>query len=424
MNVHYRMAMAAMSFALVGPALAASPGNWPHWRGPQDNGVAEPGSYPVRWDASNQIAWRAVLPGKGCSTPIVWNQRIFLTAPVNGQDAVLALDWSGNRVWQETLGPELAGKHKNGSGCNSSPVTDGRGVFAGFKSGTLAAFTLDGSRLWQTNLSENFGKDTLFWDFGTSPVLTDRDVVMALMRHGDSWLAAFDKATGRLHWKQARNYQTPVEGDHSYASPLVIQQQGKEVLLVWGACHLTAHDPADGRLLWECGDFNPDGTGYWPAVASPVVAGNVAVVPYARGERLHGIRLGGHGDVTATHRLWQQKGTGSFVPTPAASGDRAWLLRDAGEIVCVEVGTGKTLWAGTLPRSSGKYYASPTVADGKIYAAREDGVVFVVRADPPFEVLGENNVGERLIASPVAVDNRLLLRGERHLLCISDGTGQ
>ena len=405
----------AMS-ALTNSSLSGQ-GNWPRWRGPLDNGCAEPGTYPVHWDASNHIAWRSVLPGKGCSTPIVWRRRIFVTAPADGQDAVLAIDWSGNRLWQEKFGPEQPGKHKNGSGCNSSPVTDGRAVFAYFKSGTLAALALDGTRLWQTNLLPAFSKDTLYWDFGTSPVLTEQDVVLALMRQGESWLAAFDKVSGRLHWKLARNYETPVEGDHSYTSPLLIRDGTREALLVWGACHLTAHDLGDGHTLWNCGGFNPERVSYWPAVSSPVVVGGVAVIPYARGESLHGIRLGGKGDVTATHRAWQSKGTGSFVPTPAAMQDRVCVLRDGGEFVWVAPDTGTVLGKGALPRSSNKFYASPVVADGKLYAAREDGVVFVVRANEPFDLLAENQMGEHIIASPVPVANCLLLRGERHLFC-------
>jgi outer membrane protein assembly factor BamB len=392
---------------------------WPRWRGPHDNGSTPQGAYPVKWDATNNILWKAPLPGKGCSTPVVWEQRIILTAPEDGQDAVLAFDWSGKALWQKTLGSERAGKHQNGSGCNPSPATDGRGLFVYFKSGTLAALDLQGNVRWQTNLVASFGKDTLYWDYGTSPVLTEKDVVVALMRHGESWLAAFNKATGGLHWKVARDYSTPMEGDHSYTTPVVLRQQGREVLLVWGATHLTAHDAADGKLLWDCGDFNPSGVEYWPAVASPVVVGDVAIVPYGRGDRLHGIKLGGAGDVTATHRLWVRKDTGSFVPTPAAFEGRVYLLRDAGEVVCLDPATGQTLWKGALPKSSNKYYASPLVADGKLYAAREDGVAFVMRAQGKFEVLAENDFGERIIASPVPAANRLLFRGEKHLFCVS-----
>jgi len=136
------------------------------------------------------------LPGKGCSTPAVWDRRIYLTAPTNGLDAALAFDWAGKPLWHTTLGPEQAGKHRKGSGSNASPATDGHAVFVYFKSGTLAALELDGQLRWQTNLVERFGPDTLYWDHGTSPVLTKSCVVMTRMHHGESWVVAFDKASG------------------------------------------------------------------------------------------------------------------------------------------------------------------------------------------------------------------------------------
>jgi outer membrane protein assembly factor BamB len=394
--------------------------NWPRWRGPQDNGSVESGSYPAKFE---NVLWKAPLPGKGCSTPIVWDQRIYLTAPVDGQDAVLAFDWSGKPLWQTTLGPEQAGKHRNGSGSNASPATDGQAVFVYFKSGNLAALEFDGKVRWQTNLVERFGRDTLYWDHGTSPALTEKHVVMARMHEGESWLAAFDKATGAMRWKVARNYKTPTEGDHGYTTPLVVQHRGKEALLVWGAQHVTVHDTTDGKLLWLCGDFNPESQGYWPAVASPVVAGDVAVVPFGRADRgqprLHGIKLGGSGDVTPTHRIWKREDSGTFVPTPAAYKGRVYIVRDRGEVECIDVATGKTLWSDALPKASSSYYSSPLIADGKLYAAREDGVVFVARVEEKFELLAENKMGERVIASPVPVSNRLFIRGEQHLFCVA-----
>ena len=232
-------------------------------------------------------------------------------------------------------------------------------------------------------------------------------------------MAAFDQTTGAQRWKIARNYTTPTENDHSYATPVVTRHAGREALLVWGAEHLTAHDAADGKELWSCGDFNPEGNRNWVAVSSFVLAGDLAIVPYGRGSRLHGIKLGGTGDVTSSHRAWTRKDTGTFVPSPVEYAGRIYLVRDRGEVECLDPATGKTLWSGSLPKSGANYYSSPSIADGKIYAAREDGVVFVARADAKFEVLSENNMGERVIASPVPVQNRLLLRGEKHLFCIA-----
>jgi len=412
------MALAAMLG--VGTALADSNSNWPHWRGPLDNGSnPESGAYPVKWDAGSNVLWKAPLPGKGCSTPIVWNGRIYLTAPSEGQDTLLAFDWAGKSLWRTSVGPDCPGKHRNGSGSNPSPTTDGTAIFTYFKSGNLAAFEMDGRVRWKTNLLDRFGKDTLYWDYGSSPVLTEKDVIATMMHHGESYIAAFDKRTGELHWKVARNFVTPIEGDHSYATPIVIRHEGKEMLLVWGGQHLTAHDTSTGETLWSCGDFNPASKNNWVAVASPVIAGNIVVVPYGRGTRLHGIKLGGTGDVTTTHRAWVREDTGSFVPTPVEYQGRVYLVRDRGQVECINPANGATLWKGELPKASANYYASPAVADGKIYAAREDGVIFVAKIDGGFEVLSENNMGEPVIASPVPIGNRLLIRGERNLFCIA-----
>jgi outer membrane protein assembly factor BamB len=278
--------------------------------------------------------------------------------------------------------------------------------------------------LWQTNLAQGFSLDNLYWDQGTSPVLTQADVVVARMHHGDSWLAAFDKVTGQMRWKVARNYETPVEGDHAYTTPFIIQHEGKQAVLVWGAEHLTAHDTEDGQLLWSCGDFNPQAVANWPVVASAVVARNVAIVACGRADRgqprLYGIKLGGTGNVTATHRLWKREDTGTFVPTPAEFQGRVYLLRDRGEIECLDPLTGKTLWKDAFPKSSRNFYSSPVVAGDKLYAAREDGTLFVARIQNKFELLTENNMGEQVIASPVAAANRLFIRGEHHLFCFAN----
>jgi outer membrane protein assembly factor BamB len=160
-----------------------------------------------------------------------------------------------------------------------------------------------------------------------------------------------------------------------------------------------------------------------PAVASPVVAAGYLIVlchdPKSKHPELDGIRLGGRGDVTETRRVWRQK-SAAFVPTPAAENGRVYVLGDRGELSCVDPATGNSLWQGELPKTSASYYASPVFAGGKLYAAREDGVVFVVQAQDKFDLLAENRMGEQIIASPVAVSNRLLIRGERHLFCIAE----
>ena len=395
---------------------------WPSWRGPDDSGSVVNGNYPVAF-GPDKVIWKTPLPGKGCSTPILLNKTIYLTAPVDNHDALLAYDWSGKEIWRTAFGEENAGKHRNGSGSNASPVTDGEAVYVYYKSGTFAAVNLDGSVRWKTNLVERFGKDTLFWDHGTSPVLTDKCVVMARMHHGESWVAAFEKTTGKIAWKVARNYETPKEGDHGYATPLIIEHDGKEAILVWGAEHLTIHDSVDGKVVWTCGNFNPDANKLWPSIATPVIIDDMIIVSFGRNDRglprLYGVRLTGSGDVTATNHVWLRDDISSFVPSPASYKGNVYLVRDKGEVECVNPADGKTVWSNALPKHRSAYYASPLIAGDKLYAPREDGVVFVANvADGKFELLAENDMEEPVIGSPVPVLNRLLIRGENHLFCV------
>jgi outer membrane protein assembly factor BamB len=395
--------------------------NWPRWRGPQDNGSATAGSFATEFGPSKNVVWKAPLPGTGCSTPTVSKGNIFLTCPADGQDTVICFSWDGKVKWRTQIGAQITGKHRNGSGSNPSVVIDGDRVFAYFKSGNLAELDLVGKIVWQTNLKK-FAKDTLFWDLGTSPITTKQCVVVAVMHNGESFLVAFEKGTGKQKWYVSRNYKTQFEGDHSYATPIVTEHMGMESIVVWGAEHLTAHDAVTGELIWSCGGFNPDRRGNWVAVGSHVIAGDVAVVPYGRGSRLAGVKLGGTGDVTESHRLWTRKDTGSFVPTPAVHDGKIYVLRDEkldrGGVECIDPKTGKTLWKNALPKHRSNYYASPVVAGGNLYAAREDGVVFVASIKDGFKLLSENDMGERIIASPVPVANRLLIRGAENLYCI------
>ena len=406
-------------FPVCGILNAAPEKHWPAWRGPDSSGSSEGGSYPTKLSGTENLIWKALLPGKGCSTPVVWGERILLTCPVDGKDAVLSYDWGGEKLWQTTIGSERKGKHRNGSGSNPSVVTDGESIFSLFKSKNFAGLDFDGKVLWQTNLSE-YGKDSLYWDFGTSPILTKKHVIVALMRERNSWLIAFEKGTGKVAWKVERNYQTPREGDHSYATPILIKHQGKEAILVWGAERLTAHSAEDGSILWISSGFNPKKKNNWVVVGSHLVAGDVAIVPYGRGSHLAGIRMGGKGDVTESNRLWTRTDTGSFVPTPAVANGKVYVLRDRGEVHCIDPKTGKSHWEDAFPKASSSYYGSPTIAGIKLYAPREDGVILVADVSNGFRFLAENDMGERVIASPVPVANRLLIRGEKHLFCLGE----
>ncbi len=397
---------------------AASAENWPQWRGPQARSVAAESDYPTKFSADEGVAWKVDLPGVGSSTPAVWDDEIFVTCGIDGQDGILCYTFDGDERWRKQLGPEREGKHRNGSGSNPSPVTDGKHLVVYYKSGTLACLDLDGNEIWRVDLQDKFGPDTLWWDLGTSPVLAGDRVVVAVMQGGDSYLAAFDLANGDLLWQVPRKYECTTETDHAYTTPHVVNVGGRKQLVVWGADHLTGHDLKTGKLLWECGGFNPDSQNNWRVIASPAIDGGIALVPYGRGEYLAGIRLGGEGDVTESARVWERQGRnlGSDVPTPAVRDGRAYVLGDAGRIACIDIATGDEIWSSDLPKNRNRFFSSPVLAGDKLYAAREDGAVFVgrVKADG-FELLAENEMGESIIAVPVPIRGGLLIRGREHL---------
>ena len=397
--------------------------DWMNWRGPNQNGSSTQTGLPQAL-GPKQLMWKTELPGTGCSTPIVVANSIYLTAPDDGKDTLVCVDDEGVKKWASSFGKEDPGRHRNGSGSNASPVSDGQGVFTYFKSGTLAAVELDGAIRWQIDLTEEYGKAKMFWSHGTSPVLTKDYVVLARICEGDSWLAAFDKQTGDLAWKVERNYETPKEGDQGYATPLVIDDAGKQKILVWGAEHLTLHDVTDGKVVWSCGGFNVDKVRLWPSVASPVLIDDMIVVPSGRNDKrkpiLHGIKMTGEGDQTdqteKAHQ-WKREDVSTFVPTPCVWEKKLYLMRDKGEVECLDPKTGKNIWSDKLPKSRSNFYSSPLVADGIIYAPRENGVVFTIKIADGFSLKSTDDLGESVIGSPIVFGKRILIRGEKHLFC-------
>jgi len=399
--------------------------DWPAWRGPDGTGAA-PDSGPVL-KSGLEPAWSYELPGRGCSTPISTHGKIFVTAPIDGEDGVIALDLDGKELWKKTVGTGVPGRGQRvGSSCNSSPVTDGQRVFAYFKSGNLAAFTLEGEKLWQINVFEKYGPDKLWWDVGTSPVIAGGNLVLAVMQtEGDSFLVSLDRKTGDEVWKTEREFETGRESGDSYTTPLVEEIDGVETIVCWGADHLTGHDASDGRLLWTCGGFNPDRKGMWRVIASAVATDGVAVVPYARGDALAGVKLGGAGDITDEAFLWKKDGVGTDAATPVARDGKVYLLKDRdrgrGKITCLDAKTGDVAWEAELPRAPQTYYASPLLAGDLLYCPREDGTVFCAKlGDKGIDQLTQLELRENLIASPSLVDGRLLLRGGKHLVCFGE----
>ncbi len=412
-------ALAAL-FLAAATALAQ---NWPQWRGPDGNGVAAPGRYPVVFSATNDVLWKAALPGKGGSTPIVWGDRIALTSGVgegtNGLDGVLCFDWAGTPLWSVTLGTQRPGKHRRGSGSCPSMVTDGARLFAYFKSGTLAALDFGGKVLWKTNLQKRYGKDSLNWDLGTSPVLADGKLVVAVMHETNSYVVALDPASGEPVWKVDRNFSCNEENGQSYTTPIVTSQAGRTTLVLWGGDHLTGHDASTGAMLWQCGGFNPDNKRNWRNIASPALSQGVALVPYGREQYVAAVRIGGRGDITPAARLWEKRGIGTDSATPLAVGGKDYVVSFRGKVWCLDLQTGSELWSTALPSGKGAFYSSPVLSGDTLYFCREEGAVYVGQVGPSgLRILNETRFDDVFVASPVLVRDRLLLRGEKRLYCV------
>ena len=397
-------------------AVSAESANWPNWRGPTGNGVAAGKGYPVKWSTTENVVWKVALPGAGSSTPVVWKNRIFLTCPDAGRNAVMCFDRSGKKLWATPIGDEKAGKHKMGSGTNPSVATDGKHVFVYFKSGDFAALDFKGKVVWRKNLQKMYGNDTLWWDLGTSPVLTKECVVVACMHTGPSYVAAFDKDSGDLVWKHDRNLGAPVEAAQSYTTPIVTTEGDRQIIIVLGADHVTAHDAIDGNELWRVGGLNPTGNKYYRSIASPNLADGILIAPYDRGGSVRGIRLGGSGDVTKSHVIWKQN-VGADVATPIAVNGKVYVCSDRGSVTSLDIESGEKLATFTAKRNRGKYYASPILANGAIYTTREDGTIFVV-GQKDLSLISVNKMGELTAASPVFVDGQILIRTDQHLYCI------
>jgi outer membrane protein assembly factor BamB len=391
---------------------------WPSWRGPKQTGVATGKGFPTKWSGTENVKWKIALPGKGSSSPLVWQDKIVVTYGIKGENAVGCFDRSGELLWQKTLGKEVPGKNKKATGSNPSPVTDGEHIFVYFKSGDLAAFDFKGELAWKHNLQKDYGEDTLWWDLGTSPVLTKDAVVVAVMQTGPSYLVAFEKNSGGLKWKQDRNLDAPEEAAQAYSTPVVFTHEGEEQFVVLGADHCTGHRAADGKELWRVGGLNPTHHRYFRSISGPVVESGMVIAPYARGATVTGIKLGGKGDVTKTHVAWTRDDLGADVPTPAAADGKAYICSDKGKVTCIDVLTGKNVWAVEGEKHRDAFSTSPVLADGKLYTMREDATMFVVDCAKQ-EVIAKNALeGEYAVATPAFVDGTILIRTLEHLYCI------
>ena len=415
-TLRLRFVAIALVVAFAATPFAQSQTPWPSWRGPNGNGTAVVGNYPTSWSEEKNVAWKITLPGRGASTPILLGESIYVTLGKEGTNTLLCFSKDGKTQWEKPFGKERHGKNPKASGSNSSPATDGKNVYVYFKSGDLACVTALGETVWELNIQQKYGEDSLWWDLGTSPVLTENAVVIAVMQTGPSFLVALDKSTGKELWKADRWLDVNQEANQAYTTPTIAKLKQGEALITVGADHVTAHAVSDGKLLWKLGGFNPRNEPNFRTIASPLAIDGLAICPYARGKTVTALRT--DSELPADKRIAWVMEFGSDVPTPTIGKRWLYLLGDKGMVYCLKPDTGETIWTHQLPKSNRAYSSSPIVANGCLYCVREDGMAFVMSdADEP-KVVSENRLDGNFVATPVFANNRIYIRSYESLYCI------
>jgi outer membrane protein assembly factor BamB len=389
--------------------------HWPTWRGPAGDGHCRESGVPVRWDAKS-VLWKTALPGMGQSSPILWGERIFLTAALEQgkQRLVLCLDRrTGAILWkQEAWSGEPEPSHKMNGWATASCVTDGERVIAFFGKGGLHCYSLEGKPLWSRDLGAFPGP----WGTSACPVIVGDLVIQNCDAMDEASLVALDKRTGKTVWQTPRT--PPLRG--GWSTPILVQTGKRPELVLNGEKAVTSYDPSSGKELWSCKSFNGRGE-------PTVTPGNglLFVVNGLAGD-IYAVRPGGSGDVTATHMAWHtpRKG-GRDQPSPILIGNHLFVAEMKGLVTCYDSASGKVLWKDRL---RGEFTAAPIAAGGLAYFQNEAGETFVLAPGTSLNVVTENTMGagaSEIFRASLAVSNgHIFARSHQILYCIGKKQGE
>lgn len=397
-------------------------GTWSGFRGPTGMGTTESKGLPLNWSLTENIAWRADLPGPGASSPIVFGDRIYITSYsgffVPGEEGskenltrhLVALKRTdGSLIWDQKVKAKLPEEDRirDHGFAASTPAADADGVVVFFGKTGVIAFNHEGNKVWE----QDVGSKTNGWGSSASPVFY-KDLVFINASVESGSLYALDRKTGEIKWQQKginQSWNTPV---------LVKAENGREELVVAIQGKILAFDPVSGKPLWNCATEIT-----WYMVPSLVAGdGIVCCLGGRSGKAGLAVRAGGSGDVTDTHRLWTST-KGCNVPSPVYLDKHLyWMHQDLGVAYCANAETGDIVYEERIAR--GQVYASALLADGKIYYLTRDGKTYVVAAKPQFEQLAMNDLSDRsdrnniFNGSPAVDGSRLLIRNDKYLYCI------
>jgi outer membrane protein assembly factor BamB len=417
MRISVLLSIGLLGFTCALPVPAV---DWPCWRGKDGLGVSPEKGLPTRWDKTNNIAWSTPIPGRGAGSPVVVDERVYVTSQTEDTGLhVLALDRKTGRVlWDKSIGQGKLAANKLHNMATPTPVSDGKRVWVLFGTGDLACLDRAGDIVWQRNLVKEYGEHKTNHGYGTSPMLLDGKLFIACMHQGPSYVLAVDAGNGKNVWKKDRNLEPKDEAQDSYSSPIFIRESGRPQLLLAGAEHVNAYNPANGEQVWTLGGMKVNHP-YGRTIAG-LTAGDGVVVAVASGFQNRGftigIKTGGHGDVTETHRLWTSQKYSADCPTPVVYGGNIFSIRDDGMASCLDLKTGAPHWQERLFSANVK--VSPVAGDGTVYFMNGQGSCTVVKAAPKLEILATNDLHEATLSTPAISGGRLFLKMDERLYCV------
>jgi len=417
--------------------------NWPGWRGPGGLGISAEKGIPTLWDLSKNVQWKVEVPGLGHASPIVWDDRIFVTTAVSsdpGEDNWQKGFFSGERkpdeaeiswqvlcynrdtgklLWQQTAvrRKPVNARHTKNSYASQTPVTDGIYVYAFFGDQGMYCYDFQGKLIW----SRELGSFTMQsgWGMASSPVLYGDLVIQTCDQEtGESFIIALDKKSGRTVWKTVRDEVS------SWSTPYLYLNGARPELVVNATRAIRSYDPRSGKLLWQC-------RGPATRITAPTPTSSHGLIFVSSGfireevRPITAFRPGAQGDLTLKEGetrsddiVWRQMAAAPYIPSPTAYGDYIYVLLDQGFIACYEAKTGREVYPRRRIDVGANFSASPVAVDGKLYCASEDGDVFVIKAGPEYELLAKNSMGESIMASPAVSGGRMFIRAIKHLYCI------